>query len=130
MKRDMDLVKKILLNIESSEPLESLTDIQIDGYDKNTINAHCELLYCRNLIKEFNPINAYGGMISASVSGLTWEGYDFLEAIRNDSKWNETKEIIKNKGLPMAIETIMTISKEFVSAASKGAVSAFMNGGM
>lgn len=130
MKRDMDLIKDILLEIEKSKPFESIQNFEIENHEQDEILAHCEMLYERHLIKEFKPVYAYGGIVSAFVSGLTWEGCDFLETIRNDNVWNNTKKFIKDKSLPMAIDTILTISKSFIESAAKGVTEAMMNGGM
>lgn len=31
-----------------------------------------------------------------SIEGLTWDGYDYLDAIRNEGIWEKTKKVIRD----------------------------------
>jgi len=42
--------------------------------------------------------------------GLTFAGHEFLDAIRNDTVWNKTKETFKIKGLDMTFDLIKTVA--------------------
>lgn len=61
MKRDMDLVREILLEIEKSYVSTAIRDLQIDGYDKETIAYHCKILHEAGLVSEYKPIYADDG---------------------------------------------------------------------
>ena len=52
--------------------------------------------------------------ITFLVGNLTWEGYDFLEKIRQDTVWNRTKDLITQKGLPMALEVVKDVSSTII----------------
>ena len=68
---------------------------------------------------------------SFDVGSLTWEGNDFLDKIRDNSQWKKVKDVIVQKGLPLVIETIKTISSAFVTAAAEGVANSIIkNGGM
>ena len=41
MKRDMDLVRKILFEVEAKKPFEVIHNLSIEGYDKQEIAYHC-----------------------------------------------------------------------------------------
>ncbi len=43
------------------------------------------------------------------VKGLTWAGHEFLDAARNDTVWNKTKEIVKDKGGSVPFEVVKDI---------------------
>lgn len=131
MKRDMELARKILLRIENAEPFETLYDLKIDGYGKQEIAYHCEMLYNEGLIKEYNGFSCdnFDGVLRFYVQDLTWEGQDFLETIREDTIWDKTKSTIKEKGLPMLIGTIKTVATAFVSAAAEGVAKAIVKNG-
>ena len=59
------------------------------------------------------------------------EGDDYLDKIRNDTVWNKTKEVIAQKGLPLVIGTIKTISNAVISAMAEGVAKAIIeNGGL
>jgi len=41
-----------------------------------------------------------------AVGSLTWDGNDYLDKVRDDSQWTKVKNIIIEKGLPLAIDTL------------------------
>ena len=49
MKRDMDLIRLILLEIENSEPYEILR-LDLCGYEDSEVNYHLELLIAAGLV--------------------------------------------------------------------------------
>lgn len=130
MKRDMDLVRKILFEVEKLPPLTH-SKITVDGYDMQEIAYHCEMLYRRGLIKLYHgdEIDAFDGVIDFWVEDLTWEGHDFLEKIREDTTWNRTKKVLKDKGLPFVFETINTIVSAIVTAAAEGVANSIIKNG-
>lgn len=96
MKRDMDLVRKIMLAVEASErPLDS-TLIRISGYTTETITEHMRLLNEAGLIE---GISAYSveHRLKWSELRLTWNGHDFIDAARNESVWTETVTEVRKK---------------------------------
>lgn len=130
MKRDMDLIRKILFYIEDNYTpgKEWLRRIVIDGYDDATITEHILLAYQSGFIQKLQNISTLGGT-SYWVGNLTNEGYDYLDKIREDTVWNNTKKVIKERGLPMLVETVKTIATALITAATEGAVKAIMSNG-
>lgn len=129
MKRDMDLVRKILFYIEENYRAGlGIINVKIDGYNNNVIYEHCKLIFQAGLIQSFDECSTMSSC-EFMVGNLSNAGYDYLDKIRENTIWNKTKEIIKKKGLPMIIDTIKTISTAVISAATEGAVSAFLKNG-
>lgn len=97
MKRDANLLRKILLEIESNKPAgESLIDPKVTGYDPATIGEHIELLKDDNFIEakieKFHNIYAH-----ISIDPLTSKGYDFIQYSNDNTRWNSAKnKIIKD----------------------------------
>lgn len=131
MKRDMDLARKILFKIEESAPFETIHNLAIENYDMQEIAYHCEMLFQKGLIKEYHgfTVDNFDGVVGFYVSDLTWKGQDFLETIRDNTIWKKTKDTLKNKGLPLVLETIKTISTAFITAAAEGVANAIVNNG-
>ena len=131
MKRDLDLQRKILLRIEDAEPFEILWDLEIDGYDKQAVAYHCEMLYDAGLIKEYHGITVdnYDGVLRFYVRDLTASGQDFIETVRDDGIWAKTKKTIKDKGLPMVIETAKAVATGFVTAFAEGVANSILKNG-
>lgn len=123
MKRDMELIRKILFLIEKQYVDVALYDLKVESYDMKTIAYHCDLLHQAGLLKSYAGQYAGGELYSFGVGSLTWEGHNYLDQIRSDTIWNKTKEVIKDKGLPLIIETVKEISYAIISGMVKGAIS-------
>jgi hypothetical protein len=117
MKRDMDLVRRILLELESRgfEELDSNALIG-EGYDERTVAAHFQLLQEADLI-EASLLDVEGeGVLGGSALRLTSEGHDYLDVIRNNEIWNKTKAYLTKQsgsvGLDMAKAVAMAYLKK------------------
>lgn len=102
MKRDMDLIRNLLIKVEEVyEPGAgsiNFSKIRIDGYDDKVIAEHLLLMKEAGLIRNINAKQYVTGSTMLSIGNLTNEGYDTLEKFRNDTVWNKTKEIARDKG--------------------------------
>ena len=132
MKRDMELIRKILFYVEENYTAGQvwIKQINIDGYDSNTITEHIILAYESGFFQDINNISTLCCK-EYWVGNLSNEGYDFLDKIRNDTIWNKTKNEITKKGLPMVAETIKTVATAFITAAAEGMTNSILkNGGI
>lgn len=87
MKRDMDLCRQILLEIEAGESGESIEMLQTHA-SGNDVIEHLQLLRDAGLIEA--RVDRHSR--DYSIQRLTWEGHEFLQTARNDSVWAEAKE--------------------------------------
>ena len=95
MKRDFDLVRKILLEIEAA-PIEvtNFSFNTLEGYDDMAVvNEHIDLLIDAGLVKGA-VMRGLSGIVAVSIQGLTWKGYDFIDAAKDDSIWTKAKETV------------------------------------
>lgn len=122
MKRDMELIRKILFKIEEEYVSTTLFGLSIEGYDMNTVAYHCKLLYEAGFVDTYDAKYASNELWMFVVGGLTWEGHDFLDKIREDTVWNRTKEAIKNHGLPMVLDVVKRVSSSVISSMTEGAI--------
>lgn len=129
MKRDMDLVRLILLEIEKEYVSTAIYNLTIDGYDRDAIAYHCKILHESGMISDYKAQYADGEIYAFGVGSLTWEGNDFLDKIRDDSQWGKIKDTINKKGLPLVLDTVKTIANAFVTAAAEGVANALIKGG-
>ena len=104
MKRDMDLVRLILLEIEDKYRSTAIYNLAIEGYDPETVAYHCKILYEAGLISNYKAQYADNEIYAFGVGSLTWDGNDFLEKIRDDSRWKIVKEttVIRSSVLTVA----------------------------
>lgn len=98
MKRDMDLCREILKAIEDSEKVPlGWINIDIPGHPKESVSYHVMQLEMAGLITAKNLSNMSG--FSYAPISLTWTGHEFLDAARNDTIWNQAKDlVIRNAG--------------------------------
>lgn len=128
MRRDMDLVRVILLKIEEEHAGVGLANLEVEGYDCAIIAYHCQLLEEAGLVSSCIVRYADDSVVFFSVGGLTWEGADYLDKVRDDSVWAKTKNLAAEKGVPLVVETVKTISSAVVSSLAEGVASALLKG--
>lgn len=91
MKRDMDLARKILFAVEElPKQQKGFVDIKIDGHTNEEINYHLIILMDAGLIKADYVDNKLIDYIWKSIR-LTWEGHEFIEAARDNTRWEKAK---------------------------------------
>ena len=82
------------------------------------------MMYEAGLISDYKAQYAGNSLYSFGVSNLTWEGYEYLDKIRDDSIWKKVKDVAKDKGLPLAIDTVKQIASVIISSMTEGAIKA------
>ncbi len=122
MKRDMELCRKILFAIEEKYVDTALHNLKIPEYTMEQVAYHCKILKEAGLITNYKALFASNHIVGFGVGSLTWEGHDFLDKIREDTIWNKTKGLIKNKALPMTLDVVKEIATAVISETLKGAM--------
>lgn len=111
MKRDFDLVRKLLVYFEEKPGPESVEIPPIEGYDDLTIKYHLVLLYDAGLLRcEPETSSSSDRVIYVLPFELTWNGHEFLAKIRDDGLWQKTKDTILGKGGQLTVNTITTVA--------------------
>lgn len=107
MKRDFDLIRKLLMFFEAKPGPEHVMVPPIDGFDDLTIKYHLVLLYDAGFLR-CEPVTSSTSdrVIYVLPFDLTWQGHEFLEKIRNETTWNKIKETILSKGGTFAFNII------------------------
>lgn len=89
MKRDMDLIRAILLKVEEDGEPELRHVPAIDGYDEATITSHVALLVDAGFISAIDASTLDSE--DYLQIGLTWAGHEFLDNVRDPEIWRTTK---------------------------------------
>lgn len=71
MKRDMELVRLILLKIEEEYHSTVIYNLKITGYDSETVAYHCKILNEAGLISDYDAQYADNKLWSFVVGSLT-----------------------------------------------------------
>ena len=110
MKRDMELIRKILITLEDSDQTQGQIPLKFDGYSEDEISYHVKILDEQGIITATNCSSMKN--FEWRATGLTWEGHDYIAAIRDEARWQKVKEWIKSTGKILTIETLKQAVKE------------------
>jgi hypothetical protein len=99
MKRNMDLCRRILLDVEASPEATGLGYIQlnIEGHDATEVSYHVQLLSDAGLLEAVNQSYTGPSGFVVNPKRLTYAGHEFIEASRNDSFWQKAKTTVLEK---------------------------------
>ena len=122
MKRDMDLIRLILLEIEKAEENE-VENMNIDGYSKEDVVFNAKLLKQYNMIEKFEE-DVLGNYY---IGSLTWGGSDYLDSIRDNSKWKRIKSVIKEKALPFTFDIVKSVATTIIAATAEGITNSILH---
>jgi hypothetical protein len=88
MKRDMDLIRKILRKIRDHEDPYGLDGIpEIEGYSKKEISYNIGILKDADLLTARPSVEMRAKYENYFGINLTWEGHDFIDAAAK--KWGQ-----------------------------------------
>jgi hypothetical protein len=93
MKRDLELVRKILLQLEEGGEEtgpSGWSSMGEQGYDLPAIHYHVRLLHDAGLIEADELVPGQWWP-----ERMTWAGHEFLDAARNDEIWNEVRDRVE-----------------------------------
>lgn len=96
----MELIKVIMLNVEADN-----IGSKIDGYTEQEVLFHQKLLIDADFLqgKVHTSLEANRGEVDfVMIKEITWQGYDFLEVLKDDNKFEYIKDIAKK----MPLETL------------------------
>jgi hypothetical protein len=118
MKRDMDLIRKILLEMEKAPFSEGWLELKLEGYDKNDISYHIMLLHEAGLIEAINISTLK--ILEWKPKYITWSGHEFLDAARDNNRWETAKKIIVEKGGNLAFDVVKSVLIQLMTKAVLG----------
>ncbi|WP_343668603.1 DUF2513 domain-containing protein [Paraburkholderia heleia] len=95
MKRDMDLIRELLLKLESL-PMRmggivvitpDAEEVQVEGYGVEQIDYHLSLIREAGMV----DIGGVRPMVGIGFRRLSWTGHEFLDSVRSPEVWARTK---------------------------------------
>lgn len=109
MKRDLDLLRKIILAVEDRPAEAAPRSIEIEGYDATEIGYHSYLLVDSGLAKGVDVTTILDLLPQWEVLHLTSAGHDFADAARNDSTWKTATKMVKDKTGGVTLEVMKQV---------------------
>ena len=108
MKRDYNLIRLLLIEIEKSEEMLLSSDLRITEYDSEQIAYHAALLVDAGLIEGADSSTCAGTRFV--IHRLTFAGHDFLDAIRSATVWRKTCDRIQNAGGSFVLSLVKDVA--------------------
>jgi hypothetical protein len=127
MKRDWDLIRKQLTDVEEENDLfsdmppepkwqnqdEDTYKEQLKGYQaiEGCICGHLELLINAGYVDGMQIIRSADGQFYYSIHSprLTMAGHDLLDTMRSTTIWEKIKAIAKTKGIELTFDVIKVL---------------------
>lgn len=111
MKRDPDLIRKLLIHLEEKPDDKIITELELEGHDKNEVMYHFILMDQAGLIRCEREVSTTTSdrVIRVYPFSLTWQGHEFLEASRNETLWNKAKELIMQKSGALSLDVLKAL---------------------
>lgn len=122
MKRDMELIRKILFAVENGEK-----DKPIEGYSEDVLRYHQALLIEAELLDGTvlqGNVTFSESPVTVFIKKLSWDGHELLDAVRHDSIWNTIKADFKEA----SVETIIKVAKQLAEGWAKKKVELLLEG--
>lgn len=106
MKRDMELVRKIVLAIEDSPNGFAPRPLGIEGFTDDQIAYHCYLLIDAGFAAGADLTTMRSKGPAATITKLTWAGHEFADASRDLSRWKTAMNAVKDKAGTVTIAVL------------------------
>jgi len=94
VKRNMQLIRMVMLAAEKNKDPYELVDPKFEGHNETEISYHIALLDDAGLLH--GQDRSAIGVFRWSAGALSWTGHEFVEAIRDEAVWKEAMDIAGN----------------------------------
>lgn len=97
MKRDLELIRKMVFAIEDS-PSGWAPDLKFEGYSDSQVGYHAYLLIDGGLARGGDASTMGSDAPEGFINSLTWAGHEFAAAARDETRWKKAMGVVQEKG--------------------------------
>lgn len=117
MRRNMDLVREILIEVSKSDKEVSASEIA----EKSSKYSLEEIIYNMKIMGEGNLINVHidergVGVVDVTVLDITWCGNDFLDSISSSEIWEKIKNNFSDKIINIPFDILTSLAKLYLKS--------------
>ncbi len=118
MKRDLDLIRYLMLRIEECDHYNVYLSDLLEGssYAPQLADYNIQLLAEAQYLQLFGFKNTPDNYKNWCIVRLTFTGHDYLDAIRDDNIWNETKSKLLDVGGTVSLEIVKLVAITAIKA--------------
>jgi hypothetical protein len=133
MKRDMDLIRELMLKLEDLPVgpgdnvhilpanggllVEDCSVVPVGNYSDHEIEYHLSLIEKAAFIEP----TRHGPAVGIMFRGLSWSGHDFLDSVRSPDVWDKTKQAVSTAG-GFTVDLLVFAAKTYLEAKIKGLI--------
>lgn len=114
MKRDMNLIREIMLQVEARPSVNDWGLVEIQGRTQDEISYHVMMLCDAGMIEALDHRGLGPAGFRYVPKYLTMQGHDFLDSIRAASVWDKVKQRLGAVGGSASLEIIKAVAKKVV----------------
>lgn len=104
MRRDWELIRRILLTLEEQETAHaSVSPVHFPDTPAERVSYHIKLLIDAGYVE--GTCNRSAPLFCMART-LTLAGHEFLDQTRSSTVWNRTLKLLQEKGVDLSFETI------------------------
>jgi len=107
MKRDLDLVRSILISMEASEHGISGVCPSVEGFSEEQIGYHVYIMGQAGLITAAETTCMSDPSPSAIPMSITWAGHDFLDSVKDETLWKKAKTMVLKPAAGVAFDVLV-----------------------
>lgn len=117
MRRDMDLIRDLMLKLEAIETpgrrcihiLPDCPEISIPDRTPEEIDYHLSLIDGASFV-DSGGVDPSRGI---ALRGLTWSGHDFVDSVRDPAIWRATKDGAQKAG-GFSVDLLVALAKGLI----------------
>lgn len=110
MKRDLDLLREILLHVEAQGDVPVFSaEIALEGYDHAQIAYHAWLALDAGFVDGSDASDTGGRDVL--IQALTFAGHDYLDAVRAPKVWEGVKSRAADAGVALTVDMAKALAK-------------------
>ncbi|HTV34223.1 MAG TPA: DUF2513 domain-containing protein [Methylocella sp.] len=120
MKRDMDLIRELLLRFEALDIPPGVVRMlhpsnpffAVEGFTDREIGHHLRMLVSAGFVETAGsmPFGHDGSIVFRQIS---WQGHDFLDSVRDPKIWEKTKSGAEAAG-GFTVDLLKDLAKGFI----------------
>jgi|APEBP8051072433_1049376.scaffolds.fasta_scaffold01662_7 hypothetical protein len=118
MRRDWDVIRKVLSEVEDLDPAERDRKIYETGsgeIEEKIKAEHAVLLWQAGFLSGIDVSTVSDGALMSPE--LTWAGHDLLQTMRSATVWERIKTIAKDRGIELTFDAVKALGKVALESA-------------
>lgn len=116
MRRNLELLRKLVLAAEDAPTRVLATGIEIEGFTSEEVGYHSYLLVDAGLAEGTDIGTIHGFVPEWRLSHLTWAGHDFADAARDDSRWAKATAVVKEKAGTVTFDVLKQVLASLIKS--------------